>query len=107
MILGVALVAALLAACFGAIPLAVLLAAFAIPVAYIVYLYDVNLWDDNPVLVTAMAFALTFVLALGFTALWWLGLVTPSATTGPGSDELQVGGFSVTTLLVTALVVPW
>lgn len=106
-ILGIALVAALLAACFGAVPLAVLLAAFAIPVVYIVYLYDVNVWDDHPIQVTVMAFLLTFVLALGFTILWFVGIGTAS---GPGGSTAgggaAAGGLNVTGLLVAALLVP-
>ena len=66
----VALVVALLAAIFGAVPIAILVAAFAIPVVYIVYLYDVNLWEDEPVPVTVAAFALTGVLSLLFTIGW-------------------------------------
>ena len=58
------------AAIFGALPIAVLVAAFAIPVVYIVYLYDVNLWEDEPVPVTALAFGLTGLLAALFTVVW-------------------------------------
>src|SRR5215213_5708710 len=68
--LTLALVVALIAAIFGAMPIAVLVAAFAVPIAYMVYIYDVNLWDDEPLLVTGLAFALTGVLAIGFTVLW-------------------------------------
>ena len=46
--LAIALVVALVAAIFGAMPIAVLVAAFAIPLVYIVYIYDVNLWEDEP-----------------------------------------------------------
>lgn len=100
----VAMLIALLAACFGALPVAVLVAAFAIPVVYIVYLYDVNLWDDHPVQVTVMAFLLTFVLGIGFTLLWWRGIADPTAIAGQAGD----GGTSVSLsgLLVAALVVP-
>ena len=58
---------ALVAAIFGAMPIAVLVAAFAVPIVYIVYLYDVNLWEDEPLPVTALAFLLTGVLAALFT----------------------------------------
>lgn len=61
----IALVAALAAAISGALPIAVLLAAFAVPIVYIVYIYDVNLWEDEPVPVTALAFVLTGVLGAG------------------------------------------
>ncbi|GAB2624306.1 zinc-ribbon domain-containing protein [Pseudactinotalea suaedae] len=102
----IALVIALLAACFGAVPLAVLVAAFAIPVVYIVYLYDVNLWDDNPVQVTVMAFVLTFVLGLGFTALWFLGIGTGSADGSGAGEAASSSSVDVSGLLVAALLVP-
>ncbi|WP_195909131.1 PrsW family intramembrane metalloprotease [Microlunatus sp. Gsoil 973] len=68
--LGIGIVVALVAAIFGALPVAILVAAFTIPIVYIVYLYDVNLWEDEPVLVTVAAFLLTGVLALAFTIGW-------------------------------------
>jgi len=66
-----ALTAALLAAIFGAVPIALMIAAFAIPIVYIVYIYDVNLWEDEPVPVTVGAFLLTGVLAVLFTLFWF------------------------------------
>ena len=47
-----------------------LVAALAIPVVYVVYLYDVNLWEDEPIPVVALAFGLTGLLAALFTLLW-------------------------------------
>ncbi len=103
--LAIALVVALLAAIFGAMPIAVLVAAFAIPIVYIVYLYDVNLWEDEPLPVTGLAFALTGVLAIGFTMLWtYLRGPVPFGTTtfdGTLSATPSVGAF-----LLVALVVP-
>jgi hypothetical protein len=103
--LTIALVVALIAAIFGAMPIAVLVAAFAIPIVYIVYIYDVNLWEDEPIPVTGLAFALTGLLAIGFTILWtWLRGPVPYGTTtfeGSLSRAPEVGPF-----LVVALVVP-
>ena len=64
--LTIALVVALVAAIFGALPIAILVAAFAIPIVYIVYLYDVNLWEDEPLPVTGLAFGLTGLLTIVF-----------------------------------------
>lgn len=99
----VALAAALLTAIFGALPIAVLLAAFAIPIVYIVYVYDVNLWDDAPVPVTAMSFVLTGALAIGFTLLW--------TNLRAGNSALRFGvesssSFNVTDFLIVCLMVP-
>lgn len=104
--LTIALTAALVAAIFGALPIAVLIAAFAVPVVYIVYMYDVNQWEDQPIPVTAMAFVLTGVLAAGFLILLKsLGLLAaPTPATEVGA--VSVGGPTVAGFLVWALLIP-
>jgi hypothetical protein len=99
-----ALVVALVAAIFGALPIAVLVAAFAVPIVYVVYIYDVNLWEDEPLPVTALAFGLTGLLAVGFTLLWTQlrgPLYTPVGLDGAAAATPTVGTF-----LLVALVVP-
>jgi hypothetical protein len=102
--LTIALVIALIAAIFGAMPIAVLVAAFAIPIVYIVYIYDVNLWEDEPLSVTALAFALTGVLSIAFTILWtFLRGPVPFTTPTLGGDfsgSPRVGAFLIVALLV-------
>ena len=63
------------------------MAAFAVPVVYIVYIYDVNLWEDEPLIVTGLAFLLTGALTVGFTILWTYlrGPVPYGTTTYEGS----------------------
>lgn len=102
--LGIGLVVALLAAIFGAVPVAILVAAFTIPIVYIVYLYDVNLWEDEPVLVTVAAFLLTGVLSLLFTIGWlhFRPLVGGTPSFGGG----MVSGPGVGTFLLVVIVVP-
>jgi hypothetical protein len=102
--LTVALVAALIAAIFGALPIAVLIAAFAIPVVYIVYLYDVNLWEDEPLPVTALAFGLTGLLTIGFTLLWTLLRSDDMGGAQFGGNSL--GGPTLGGFLLVALLVP-
>ncbi len=103
--LTIALVVALIAAIFGAMPIAVLVAAFAIPIVYIVYIYDMNLWEDEPIPVTGLAFALTGVLTIGFTILWTF-LRGPV----PFGTQTYESGLSaaptVGTFLLVAVVVP-
>jgi len=102
--LTITLVAALLAAVLGAMPIALLIAAFAIPVVYITYLYDVNLWEDAPVAVTGLAFLLTGVLAALFTLAWlnWMPFEPPlSGVEGMPSALPSLAGF-----LVAAVAVP-
>ncbi len=101
----IALLVALIAAIFGAMPIAVLVAAFAVPVVYVVYLYDVNLWEDEPLIVTGLAFLLTGALTVGFTILWTYlrGPVPYGTTTYEGSLSAAP---TVGTFLLVALVVP-
>ena len=105
--LTIALTVALLAAIFGAMPIAVLVAAFSIPIVYIVYLYDVNLWEDEPVPVTAMAFALTGVLAIGFTIVWTM-IRGSQIRVGDliEGGTLPGGGPQVGTFLLVGIAVP-
>ena len=100
----ITLVAALVAAIFGAMPIAVLIAAFAVPIVYITYLYDVNLWEDAPLTVTGLAFGLTGLAAIVFTAVW-TGLL-PLTTTLRGPEGDLMGGPQWGTFLVLAILVP-
>jgi PrsW family intramembrane metalloprotease len=100
----ITLIAALVAAIFGAMPIAVLIAAFAIPIVYITYLYDVNLWEDAPLPVTGLAFGLTGLAAILFTLLWTALL--PLTTTLRDVDGNLFGGPQWGTFLVLAILVP-
>jgi len=100
----ITLVAALVAAIFGAMPIAVLIAAFAIPIVYITYLYDVNLWEDEPLTVTGLAFALTGALAVVFTLLWTRALPLTSSLRAP--DGSLLAGPQWSTFLILAILVP-
>jgi len=102
--LGIGLVVALVAAIFGALPVAILVAAFTIPIVYIVYLYDVNLWEDEPVLVTVAAFLLTGVLALAFT-IGWIQL-RPTVAETPAFGGGTASGPGLSGFLLVAIAVP-
>lgn len=102
----IALTAALIAAIFGALPIAVLIAAFAVPIVYIVYIYDVNLWEDEPVPVTVMAFLLTGGLAAVFLVILKnMGLL---AAASPVNDVngITLGGIATGPLLTALIIVP-
>ncbi|MCW5952346.1 MAG: PrsW family intramembrane metalloprotease [Propionibacteriaceae bacterium] len=100
----ITLAAALVAAVFGALPIAVLIAAFAIPLVYIVYLYDVNMWEDEPIAVVGLGFLLTFGLGVLFTWLWtgWL----PIQTSLPDPEGGLISGPNWGAFLIFALLVP-
>jgi RsiW-degrading membrane proteinase PrsW (M82 family) len=99
--LGVALLLTVVTAALGALPVAIMVAAFAIPIVYVLYLYDVNLWEDEPIPVVVAAFLLTGVLAAVFTWLWsdQIGL---SLDTIGSNDAGPVGR----DLLILLLLVP-
>jgi hypothetical protein len=48
----------------GLMPLAIASAAFLVPITYLVYIYDVNLWEDAPAAVVALLFIFTGLLSL-------------------------------------------
>ncbi|MGA4508561.1 PrsW family intramembrane metalloprotease [Propionibacteriaceae bacterium G1746] len=100
---GIALAVAVVAALLGWTPIALMVAAFAVPIVYIVYLYDVNLWEDAPIPVTGLAFLLTGALAVGFTLLWrsWM----PSSLSA-GTVDGSGSTVSVTGVLIMAVLVP-
>lgn len=103
--LTIGLVVALIAAIFGALPIAILVAAFAIPIVYVVHLYDVNLWEDEPLPVTGLAFGLTGVLTIVFTIIV-MRLSTPAIPTTSIDGTNLGGGPNVWTFLLVGLIVP-
>ncbi len=101
--LGLALLITVIVAATGALPIAVLIAAFAMPIVYIVYLYDVNQWEDEPILVTGLAFVLTAVLGGFWTWLWltWRGPLSPAASWDDAGLTPSLTGF-----LIAAVAAP-
>jgi hypothetical protein len=94
----------IVAAAIGFLPFALAAAAIAMPLVYLVYLYDVNQWEDQPIPVVAAAIALAGALALGFTLLWRDSILGGGLAFRVDAKE----GFSVDTktLLVIGLLVP-
>lgn len=91
-----------IAVLLGQASFALVTAAFVVPVVFVLYLYDVNLWEDQPVSVVVGAFVLSGLLAVGFTLAWraWLfsqpGAVTDSA----------LGIFNLWGLLIPSVIAP-
>jgi len=90
-----------IAAVLGFLPLALAAAAIAMPLVYVLYLYDVNEWEDQPVAVIAGAVAVAGVLAGAFTYLWREGVVG-----SVGLGLRQDHGIDVGSLLLVGLAVP-
>jgi predicted amidophosphoribosyltransferase len=81
---------------------ALVTAAFVVPVVFIVYLYDVNLWEDAPVAVVMGAFVLSGVLAVGATLILraWL------ATQPDASAPVVAQTFALMPYLILCVIAP-
>lgn len=92
----------ILAVLFGQPSFALVTAAFVVPVVFIVYLYDVNLWEDQPVAVVLATVVLSAILAVASTLLlraWLAGQ--------PGSlIETTSGAFNLWAFLIPCIVAP-
>jgi hypothetical protein len=60
-----ALLAALIAAGLGSLPVALVLTAVALPAAVLVYIHDHRLWHDEPLTIIVVAFGLSLLLGIG------------------------------------------
>jgi len=67
-----------LAAMLGYLAFAFAAAAVVVPIAYLVYLYDVNEWEDQPVPVVVGAVAVAAVLGVLFTLFWQEVVLEPT-----------------------------
>lgn len=106
-----ALLAALIAAGFGSLPVALVLAAVALPAAVLVYVHDHRLWRDEPATVIGVAFGLSLVLGVGvgLAETRFVKLVTAGATgyhLPPVDRILQVGLLIPLAVFVGLLVAP-
>jgi hypothetical protein len=77
-----ALLAALIAAGFGSLPVALVLTAVALPAAVLVYIHDHRLWHDEPITVIVVVFGLSLLLGVGVGLLetHFIHLVTAGST---------------------------
>lgn len=92
----------ILAVLFGQPSFALATAAFVVPVVFIVYLYDVNLWEDQPIRVVLGAIALSAALGIAFTLIlrsWW-------ADQPGGLLPTTSGGFDLQAFLIPCIIAP-
>jgi RsiW-degrading membrane proteinase PrsW (M82 family) len=103
--LGLGILIPVVAGALGFLAFAFVAAALVVPAAYVVYLYDVNQWEDEPLWVVLGAIGAAAALGVGFTFLWHAGLLGNDLSTvdfdGHGS-----GGIRWTSFLVLVLLVP-
>jgi hypothetical protein len=101
--LGLGLLVPVVAGALGYLAFAFVAAALVVPVVYLVYMYDVNQWDDQPLGVVLGAVGVAGVLGVGFTWLWHSLLDSGAALTGVGAG---MDSISWKSLLVLCLLVP-
>ena len=92
----------ILAVLFGQPSFALVTAAFVVPVVFIVYLYDVNLWEDQPVAVVLATVVLSAILAVASTLLLraWLAGQAGSLI------ETTSGAFNLWAFLIPCVIGP-
>jgi len=106
-----ALLAALLAAAFGSLSIALVLAAVALPAVVLTYIHDHHLWRDEPITVIAVTFALSLALGVGVGLLQTY--LTPGITVAAGfyglppvSRILELGVLVPAVTFAAVLVAP-
>jgi len=102
--LGLGILVPVVAGALGFLAFAFVAAALVVPAVYVVYMYDVNQWEDQPVGVVLGAIGAAAALAVGFTFLWHAGLLgndlSPVDFDGHGSGSVRWTSFFVLVLLV-------
>ena len=92
----------------GFVSWAILAAALAVPIAYLVYLYDVNIWEEAPLSVVVLLFllvaAVSAVVSLVFFQ-WVFDDEFRQLSSGPGV-RAGLGSIPVAPLLLFGLVLP-
>jgi hypothetical protein len=90
----------------GLLPIAVAAAAFLIPVAYLVYIYDVNIWEDAPVPVVAGLFVVTGALSVLVTLFFFRWVFDEQFNSFAAGSRVGIDGLSIPALLVFAVMLP-
>lgn len=95
------------ATALGLLPIAVAGAAFLIPVSYLVYIYDVNLWEDAPAPVVIGLFAVTGALAVLVSLFFFRWVFEDQFLSfGTSSSRGGIGTLSIPALLIFAVLLP-
>ncbi len=102
--LGLGILIPVVAGALGFLAFAFVAAALVVPAVYVVYMYDVNQWEDQPVPVVVGAVGAAAALAVGFTFLWHAGILGNDLA--PVDIEGTESGIRWTSFLVLVLLVP-
>lgn len=95
------------ATALGLLPIAIAAAAFLVPLAYLIYIYDVNLWEEAPAAVVVGLFLATGALATLVSLVFFRWVFEDEfasfATSGFGGG---IGAMDFTALLIFAVLLP-
>jgi hypothetical protein len=100
--------ASLLLTAAGLLAPAVMIAAFLLPCAYLVYAHDVELWEERPGATLGALFLITAVGSALVSIVWfrWVGEDAFAATLFANADGRGLGGLSVGAVLGFAVALP-
>jgi hypothetical protein len=90
----------------GLLPLAIASAAFLVPITYLVYIYDVNLWEDAPAPVVAILFLVTGALALLVSLVFFKWVFDVEFIELQLSATGRGGTFALGPILIFAVLLP-
>lgn len=98
----------LAATALGLLPIAIAAAAFLVPLTYLIYIYDVNLWEDAPAAVVVGLFLATGALATLVSLVFfrWVFDDQFTAFAGSGRGDSGIGGLDFGALLIFAVLLP-
>ena len=102
--LGIGILIPVVAGALGFLAFAFVAAALVVPAVYVVYMYDVNQWEDQPVAVVVGSIGAAAALAVGFTFLWHAGILGNDLA--PVDIDGTESGIRWTSFLVLVLLVP-
>ena len=89
----------------GFLPAALLAAAFVVPVTYLVYIYDANVWEDTPLPVVAGLFLVTGVLSTVISLIFF-HWVFEGSFLSLLAGKSGISGMPVGALLIFAVLLP-
>lgn len=90
----------------GLLPIAIASAAFLVPMTYLVYIYDANLWEDTPARVVLTLFMFTGVLAALVTLAFFEWIFPGQFAELLTAGRTGIEGVPIGSLLIFAVLLP-
>jgi hypothetical protein len=94
------------ATALGLLPIAIAAAALLVPMAYLVYVYDVNLWEEAPAAVVIGVFLATGALAALVSMFFFRWVFEEEFGSFAGGSRGDIGGLDLGALLLFAVLLP-